>query len=189
MDTAFEGEIIRQCAPTLAGIKTANLFMYTFSSYGECLTSVHNVQSLLRNKDIYLEVLRFNIVKHSALLFVYREKGLETILAQKASQDFLLERGFTAPFSTLAIIDELTRRLNSGGEFPHEIGLLLGYPLDDVKSYIEAPHAPGLCAGCWKAYSNPQQAQSYFAQCRCCIDAYVESYLRGMPLERLALAV
>lgn len=189
MPSAFEGEIIRQCAPTLAGIKTANLFMYTFTSYSEYLYTLHQVNNILSSKGLSIEVLRYDILKHRVLLFVYRKTSVEDILQKSAVRDFLERRGFSPKFNVLNVLYELAARLNSGAEFPHEIGLLLGYPLDDVKSYIEAPHSPGLCSGCWKAYSNPQYAQKYFDKCRCCIKAYLESYIRGRSLEQLTLAV
>lgn len=189
MPSAFEGELIRQCAPTLAGLKTANLFMYTFTSYSEHLQILHQVNKIFSAKGLAAEVLRYDILKHRVLLFVYRKSGVENILQDSAVQAFLKQRGFSSQTDLLDILDELAARLNSGAEFPHEIGLLLGYPLADVKAYIQSPHSPGLCSGCWKAYSNPQQAKKYFAKCRCCVNAYLESYLRGRSLEQLALAV
>lgn len=36
------------------------------------------------------------------------------------------------------MLDTLAGRIqNAGGEFPHEIGLFLGYPLGDVKGFIK----------------------------------------------------
>ncbi len=187
--TAFEGEIIRQCAPTLAGIKIANLFVYTFASNEDYFRALTHIRRIFSPKDIYLEVLRYDIVSHKALLFVYRSKGLQGVLGKDDVQIFFQQRGFIPTTCPLEIIEEMAGRLHNGQDFPHEIGLLLGYPLDEVKAYIDAPHAPGLCAGCWKAYKDPYRALGYFEKCRCCIRAYLISYYQGKSLEQLTLAV
>jgi len=185
----FEAEIVRQCAPTLAGIKIANLFIYTFPCNEDCFTSLTYIRKVLRYKGIYVELLKYNILTHQALIFVYRETGLQRVLAEKRIQDFLSKQGFESAHSCLEVIEELVWRLNNTSVFPHEIGLLLGYPLEDVQAYMASPHSPGVCLGCWKTYSNPEKAQIYFEKCRHCINSYIESYLRGMPLDQLTLAV
>jgi len=66
----FEAEIVRQCAPTLAGIKIANLFTYTFSCNEECFNAISSVRKILSDKSIYIELLKYNIISHRALLLV-----------------------------------------------------------------------------------------------------------------------
>ncbi|MCH3915016.1 MAG: DUF3793 family protein [Acidaminococcaceae bacterium] len=185
----FEAEIVRQCAPTLAGIKIANLFTYTFSCNEECFNAISSVRKILSDKSIYIELLKYNIISHRALLLVYRKNSLQKTLCNYETQDFLREQGFESPASYQEVIEELVWRLNNSSVFPHEIGLLLGYPLEDVKAYMATPHSPGLCSGCWKAYSNLEQAKYYFEKCHHCVNSYVENYLRGMPLEQLTVAV
>ena len=45
-------------------------------------------------------------------------------------------------------------------EYPHEIGLILGYPLEDVKGFISG--ACETCRGPWRAYGNAAAAQKSF---------------------------
>lgn len=49
------------------------------------------------------------------------------------------------------------KRLNTKN-FPHEIGIFLGYPLDDVIGFIE--HKPYYLVGDWKVYQNVNEAKS-----------------------------
>lgn len=51
------------------------------------------------------------------------------------------------------------KRLNTNN-FPHEIGVFLGYPLDDVIGFIE--HKPFYLVGDWKVYQNVKEAQKQF---------------------------
>ena len=42
--------------------------------------------------------------------------------------------------------------------FPHEVGVLLGYPLADVLAFIAHDGRDELACGVWKAYINPESA-------------------------------
>ena len=37
-------------------------------------------------------------------------------------------------------------------DFPHEIGVFLGYPLEDVVGFIRHRGKCFTCCGCWKSY-------------------------------------
>ena len=47
----------------------------------------------------------------------------------------------------------------AGGDFPHEIGLLLGYPPEDVSGFIENGGKNFLCSGYWKVYKGRQEQE------------------------------
>lgn len=47
-------------------------------------------------------------------------------------------------------------------EFPHEIGLLLGYPAADVEGFIENKGQDSLYSGYWKVYSDPEECRRIF---------------------------
>ena len=85
-------------------------------------------------------------------------------------------------------IDALARRVHCGEEFPHEIGVFLDYPLEDVVGYIENRGDRALCAGCWKAYSNADEAQRRFALYRKCREVYLRCYRKGFGVARLTVA-
>ncbi len=73
-------------------------------------------------------------------------------------------------------------------EFPHEIGLILGYPPADVAGFIEHKGAEFLACGGWKAYSKPHEALGAFQRNRQCTEEFRELYAQGAPLEALAQA-
>ena len=83
---------------------------------------------------------------------------------------------------------QLSRRLCCSAEFPHEIGVFLGYPLSDVVGFIENSGRNFTCCGCWKAYGDPQAAQRHFAQLRKCTAVYLRLFHSGTPILRLAVA-
>ena len=47
-------------------------------------------------------------------------------------------------------------------DFPHEMGIFLGYPLGDVKGFIEHHGRNCLCSGYWKVYENEEKARETF---------------------------
>ena len=49
-------------------------------------------------------------------------------------------------------------------EFPHELGLLLGYPAVDVKGFMEHAGKNFLYSGYWKVYGNVRETVSLFRE-------------------------
>lgn len=66
----LENEIVKECAPTLAGIKMANLFNYRFVSEDEFDSEIKTANMNLNEKGVYIEVLRKTDM--SSLIYVYR---------------------------------------------------------------------------------------------------------------------
>lgn len=82
----------------------------------------------------------------------------------------------------------LSQRLRQSEEFPHEIGLFLGYPPEDVRGFIEH-HADGSkCTGCWKVYGDETAARRKFDQYKKCTRVYCDQWKKGKNIERLTVA-
>ena len=79
--------------------------------------------------------------------------------------------------------------MRSGESFPHEIGLFLGYPPEDVRGFIEKGASGCKCSGCWKVYGNTQQAMTTFGRYRKCAALYLEQWTKGKSVEQLTVAV
>ncbi len=60
--------------------------------------------------------------------------------------------------------------------------------LEDVVGYIENRGDRALCAGCWKAYSNADEARRRFALYRKCREVYLRCYRKGFGVARLTVA-
>jgi len=72
--------------------------------------------------------------------------------------------------------------------FPHEIGVFLGYPLEDVLGFIENGGRNCLSCGCWKVYSNECEALKAFERYEKCRAVYQRLFASGCPLTRLTVA-
>ena len=117
--------IIRHCSPTLAGMKTGNLFTCTFESKEELFSDIREINRKLVPKGIRMIPLRLS--NGRALIYLYRPAKLCNDLASAAAAAILEGFGYSQIGST-ACIAQLSRRLQASAECPHEIGLFLGYP-------------------------------------------------------------
>ena len=66
--------LVRHCSPTLAGMKTGNLFMSPFESEGQMRRDVQDLNRRLQNKGLRVVPMRF--FEQRALLYVYRPAKL-----------------------------------------------------------------------------------------------------------------
>ena len=68
-------------------------------------------------------------------------------------------RGLHRASAQAHLQDRPASTLSGSCAFPHEIGLFLGYPFEDVMGFIENKGENYLCSGCWKVYSCEQDAR------------------------------
>ena len=178
--------IIRHCAPTLAGMKTGNLFACSFAGAEDMKQHLRRINGIFAGKDLRILPLRFQ--NKQALIYVYRPAKLSADLRGDAACRLLQQRGYT-PQAPGRCIVELIRRLQSGGAFPHEIGLFLGYPPEDVHGFIENKAQGYKCVGGWKVYGDVQAAEKRFAKYQKCTNIYCALHAKGRSIEKLAVAV
>jgi hypothetical protein len=99
-------------------------------------------------------------------LFLYREELLYPSITMGLRQNFLESYGYSIKkeqmSSVLSLLGRRYRNYWITGEFPHEIGLFLGYPLTDVEGFIRNQGRNYLICGMWKVYSRVQVAETAF---------------------------
>ena len=128
-----EDLLIRHCSPTLAGIKTGNLFSCACPSRKDLTKDLCRLNKKLVPKGI--RVLPLRVRKGRALIYAYRPNALESDLTDYRARALLLKYGYV-PENPNGCVVHLIHRLRSEGEFPHEIGLFLSYPPEDVLGFI-----------------------------------------------------
>ena len=191
MERNFETVMIEQCAPVLAGLKPAGLFRYETRDCPDLARRVRSWNEQLNSKGLSVRVMKGCVRTHRFLIYVYREAQLSAVLADKAVQEFLQQEGYQLPAEqeqTGTLLNQLSRRLCCQAEFPHEIGIFLGYPLPDVVGFIKCRGKNFTCCGCWKSYSEPVAAQRHFDQLSKCTAVYLRLFHSGTPITRLAVA-
>lgn len=179
-----EDHLVLHCAPTLAGIKTASLFTCPYESQAEILDSVRRMNKLLNPKGLRVLPLRFSESK--ALIYIYRPQKLSADLADSTAAEILHRNGYDSDRCEQCVV-RLVRKLRQQSEFPHEIGLFLGYPPEDVNGFIEQGPDLCKCTGCWKVYGDVESAQKKFAQYKKCTRLYREQWAKYRDIERLTV--
>lgn len=177
---------VQCCAPTLAGLKTGSMFSFPYPDRAGMIADVRSLNRTLASRGICVLPLRYRAGK--ALLYVFRPGELRRDLKEKAARDILRKAGY-AEDKLGPCLNRLRERLNSGEDFPHEIGLFLSYPPEDVRGFIE--NGPKGCklTGYWKVYGDEKAARKTFEKYRKCTESYQRSLDAGIPLARLAVAV
>ena len=182
----FEAVLVRQCAPTLAGMKPGSIFCFNHSPLEVSRQKVCQWNKQLAPFGLTVQILLERPSSSSVIVFVYRHNRLEQMLSDDAYQSFLAEAGYERT-NLDGLLGQLAYRLRTQPEFPHEIGVFLGYPLRDVIGFIENHGRNFTCCGFWKSYGDPAEMQVCFACYRRCIQTYVAMFEQGIPIERLAV--
>lgn len=147
------GTILYHAAPVLHNDKTAVLLTFA--------TSHRNLKALWdkhRANFPHGERLKFYEIKrvdsHVCVLF-YDESALTQRLMEPEVQLFLKGEGYE---QTEKLTDILaTLRKHSADCCPHEVGIFIGYPLEDVVGFIENQGKNCLHCGYWKVYANADE--------------------------------
>lgn len=178
--------LIRQGAPTLAGIKTGSLFPCPCEDREALLSDIRKLNRRLSPKGLCLLPIRF--LAGQALLYLYRPAVLRRDLRDARASELLRRAGYEDE-SCARCVAQLACRFRESGEFPHEVGLFLSYPPEDVKGFIDHRANDFKCAGLWKVYGDEEKARSLFAKYRKCTEIYCALWQSGSRLEQLAVAV
>ncbi len=178
--------IVSHCSPTLAGIKTANIFSAEYESKKSVMAELKNLNSVLSPKG--LEAVALSFGKKRALIYIYRPARLARDLSDKNAVRILSANGYksSAPDEC---ISRLIEKFNEKEEFPHEIGLFLGYPPDDVSGFIENNACNYKLKGLWKVYGDEEKAKILFERYKKCTRLYCEQLKKGKTIKQLTVAV
>jgi len=178
--------LVRQCAPTLAARKVGSLF---------CMENVQGgcepMCSLLArwNRDLNPSGIFVRIVAERcgrSFVYVYRRNLLNRLFETAEVRRFLEQYDYKH-FDEERLILNLTRRIGRCHCFPHEIGIFLGYPLEDVKGFIVNAGKNCKSSGYWKVYGDVEQSEKVFECFRKCFTVMSSLFERGYSLPMLAV--
>lgn len=185
MCKAFERAVITHCAPTLARHKCASLFTWHGCEGRPRRECVAEADDLLQSKGVRLLAFPGQGSGMPGAGVPSRDAGAAA--AGPRGQAFLRAQGYVED-SLEGYLSQLGRRLEESAEFPHEIGVFLDYPLEDVQGFMANGGAGAVCQGCWKAYGDAQEAYRRFRLYGKCREVYLSCYRRGFDVLRLTVA-
>jgi hypothetical protein len=154
--------IINYCSPVLMGCKPAALFTLQSQNAYVCLSAL---------LPKYLSLMVFRKSKDRLLVFLFQKEKLEETILNGTAGTVLAGMGYPKSTSIASFLKYLKKKFENK-QFPHEIGLFLGYPVEDVLGFMKHKGQNYKLCGYWKVYGDVEQAKLHFRQydaCRECI--------------------
>ncbi|MDF2472408.1 MAG: hypothetical protein K0R21_190 [Anaerocolumna sp.] len=150
---------------TLVKLKPSSLITF----YKKQIIEKTNFFALLEVELNKFQCLYKVLYESSTAYFVliYAPSLLENVLAQNRNYPLLINNGYNANDVTLEKkLEQLILRYHKSNlkaiDFPHEIGIFLGYPLYDVEGFIANKGENYILNGYWKVYHNMEEARNIF---------------------------
>lgn len=179
-----ERMIAELCSPTLSGVKCANLFNCAYESKDKLNREVMEINKRLMNKGLHMMILSYPS-KNRALIYIFRPCMLQKELNLPETRSLMEELGYKDHRMGYCL-NVLRNRLSNDSSFPHEIGCFLGYPIEDVKGFMN--QKPCIFHGVWKVYGNAEKAKELFALYDSCTKKCLDLFDEGVPIEKIAIA-
>ena len=153
----IQSQLVLQCAPLIVGLKISNLFVTEPGS-------IRSLKRILDGSDISFYVLTSTPEKVTCFLF--RKNSMQKYLRGKENRPFLNHLGYQKDSTLTEMMLKFRGRYAAyqRGEagFPHEMGVFLGYPIEDVKGFIENGGQNCLYSGYWKVYKDVEKKKDLF---------------------------
>ena len=179
---ALSRKIAGSCAPVLTGVKPSNLPMLRHMGKAEAAGRLFRI---LWGTGIRARCLHSS--PGETMWLLYRREAMEELMAQPDIGRFLREYGYGEAGLERGL-ERLAGRLAGykTGEtaFPHELGVFLGYPLEDVEGFIRYGGKASRYTGYWQVYGDVERARRMFALYDSAREAVLGQMERDLCLRR-----
>ena len=163
--------LMYETSEVLAGVKPANLIPLV-NRTRSCGRNLYDLWKYHREEAVSMipgiEFVQMRCSESSVLLFCFNRASLERHLSHQGISSLLEKSGYSRDNSFDEKLAELARRVGLGGDFPHEIGLFLGYPAKDVAAFMGYVRLPFRCQALWKIYGRPDESLRLAEDYRIC---------------------
>jgi hypothetical protein len=148
-------------APTTYGYKPAAII--TLGQYdGRPQHKIWNDFKKDFNKEFMLQYIELTEKRDSTSIMFYNREKLRKAVFDNKNMDYLKEFSYNKDMSIEKVLEHLKERFQ--GQCPHEVGIFLGIPLEDVIVFSLTPEKQSLLSGYWKVYHNVEAAEEIFSQ-------------------------
>ncbi len=178
----FYHKLALNSAPALLGIKAASLM----SLDSHELDVYANTDSF--NRRAACKGLKIKILcecDRRCLLLIYNTKLLCRLLDEPQRRGVLERFGYKADLSLAQYLDRLSQRCSDTKQFPHEIGIFLGYPVEDVEGFIRNKGCGYKLCGYWKVYGDAEKARCTFQRYDKCRKFLCNKLNEGLDLYQI----
>lgn len=173
----FEEWLFSNASTVLLGQKPAELLNLTLTEHDLTVTATQaRLAELSRLWNI--DFLILHATPSSVQFLAYRPARVQEILDQTPRQVASDQLGYRCPLRVDNFLGEIRERWARDNAIPHEIGITLGYPLEDVFGYMGL--WPLRCKGAcgWQVYGcldRSRELSKCFQNARCCALIFLAS--------------
>ncbi len=178
MSETFTHLLAFHSAPAICGIKASNLINISLEELDDIYEEI-NEFNLKFNPKVYIKILQKK--NNRLLILIYRQKVLESCLHINENYKFLKSLGYPVSSDIDVLLEFLKERLNNKESFPHEIGIFLGYDIEDIKGYINGLSC--VYSGYWKVYSNLDEKLKLFNSYTKCRNTVCKLLDKGFKID------
>lgn len=172
----IEIQLALQCAPLITGLKVSNLLIISKGNE-------EVVKRILNRTGISYYRLIQTRTKTTFLLF--RRNELEEFLSDENVRNVLMKAGYKS-LQIGKILRTFSLRyeayMQGDKSFPHEMGLLLGYPVEDVVGFVENNGKNFLYSGYWKVYENQKAKVKLFDKFKVAEETLIHLLSNGLSM-------
>lgn len=172
---SFEQLLINHCAPTLSGLKSSNMININKAD----LPNIEFEIDDFNDKSTNLKIKTLCNCNKKILILLYNPSMLSEQLSEENHANLLKEFNYSFDSDIDTLLDELSTNISNSTSFPHEIGLFLGYPIEDVIGFIEFKGANCKLSGYWKVYGDEKKAKSLFSCFNNCKNFLFSEFEKG----------
>ena len=172
----IETQLALQCAPLITGLKVSNLLIIPKGNE-------EVVKRILNRTGISFYILIQTRTKTTFLLF--RRNELEEFLSDENVRNVFMKAGYKS-LQIGKILRTFSLRyeayMQGDKSFPHEMGLLLGYPVEDVVGFVENNGKNFLYSGYWKVYENQKAKVKLFDKFKVAEETLIHLLSNGLSM-------
>lgn len=180
MSEMLQNKLALHCAPAIFGLKPANLINCDINDFENLEEELEELNKIF-NPKVYFKILKKD--QKRILVLVYKKHKLESSLFDEKNYNYMTKFNYPKNKSLNLYLDCLSNRLENK-DFPHEIGVFLGYDLDDIIDF-QLGNKECLYTGYWKVYSNIEAKLKIFNKYTKCKNMVTSLINKGYSLQYL----
>lgn len=135
-------------------------------------------------ESINLSFINLREDDNASILLIYNDDTLKKHIFKSENMDFLIKLGYERNSDISYYVENLRERYEKF-KCPHELGIFLGIPINDVKSFMECSYKKCLGCGYWKVYSNYEKALEIFSIYDDVREKTMDKIVEGEPIDSI----
>ncbi|MCI5602848.1 MAG: DUF3793 family protein [Clostridiales bacterium] len=172
----IETQLALQCAPLITGLKVSNLLIISKGNE-------EVVKRILNRTGIsYYRLIQ---IRTKTTFLLFRRNELEEFLSDEKVKNVFRKAGYKSlQIGKILRTFSLRYEAYMQGDkcFPHEMGLLLGYPVEDVVGFVENNGKNFLYSGYWKVYKNQKAKVKLFDKFKVAEETLIHLLSNGLSM-------